>query len=117
MAKSIDFDVSGLALDGPGLKTRPGELKASILTSAGLVWGGPGNVIRWKLHAETQFSTRFEHKCEEASSVITICRDKSNEASSGNVVFQPKQANKRGRPRANGLGFGVLYICILSRRF
>ena len=33
-SKSIDFDVSGLALEGPGLKTDPGGLKASILTPA-----------------------------------------------------------------------------------
>ena len=32
-ARSIDVDVGGLALEGPGVKTGPGELKASILTS------------------------------------------------------------------------------------
>ena len=41
-AKSIDFDVSGLAQESPGLKTGPGGLKASILTSAGLLWRAPG---------------------------------------------------------------------------
>ena len=101
----------------PGVKTRPGQLKASILTSEGLVWGGSGNVIRWKLYAETQFSTRNEHKLEEASSGIDMFSAKSKEASSGNVVFQPTQAKKRAPPRANGLGFGVLYIYIVSRRF
>ncbi len=41
MVKRIDFDVSGLALDGPNLKTSPGGLKASILMSAGLLWKTP----------------------------------------------------------------------------
>ncbi len=41
MVKRIDFDVSGLALEGPKLKTSPGRLKASILTSAGLLWKAP----------------------------------------------------------------------------
>jgi hypothetical protein len=40
-AKSIDFDVSGLALEGRKLKTNFGKLKASILTSAGLLWKAP----------------------------------------------------------------------------
>ena len=87
------------------------------MTSADLVWGGPGNVIRWRLHAETPFSNRYDHKLEDASSGITIFSDKSKQASGGNAVFQPKQANKRGRPRANGFGFGVLYIYIVSRKF
>ena len=39
----IDFDVSGLALESPGLKTSTGKLKASILTSAGLLWEAPGS--------------------------------------------------------------------------
>ncbi len=35
-ARSLDFDVGGLALEGPGIKTGSGELKTSILTSARL---------------------------------------------------------------------------------
>ncbi len=42
-AKSINFDFSGLALEGPGLKIWPGRLKASILTSAALLWRAPGS--------------------------------------------------------------------------
>ncbi len=117
MCKSIDFDVSGLALEGPGAKTGPGQVKTLILTSAELVWGGPGNVIRWKLCAEPQFSTRCDHTLEEASNGIATVSDNSKEASGGNVVFQPTEANKRAASQTNGLGFGVLYIYIISKRF
>jgi hypothetical protein len=41
--KGIDFDVGGLALECLGVKTAPGKLKASILTSAGLLWKGLGS--------------------------------------------------------------------------
>ena len=39
----IDFDVCDLAMEGTGLKTRPGFVKASILTSAALLWRAPGS--------------------------------------------------------------------------
>ena len=45
--KSIDFDVSGLALEGPGLKTGPGGLKVLILTSASLLWRAPTRIINY----------------------------------------------------------------------
>jgi hypothetical protein len=39
----VVFDVSGLALEGTGLKTIPGGLKVLILTSAGFLWRAPGS--------------------------------------------------------------------------